>query len=584
MPTRAQTYRVSWPFTAESAQQIDEMFDTLFNDLTNSAIGTGNSASTLKLPSENKGSVLYISDTSGTIDGLAISSSANAIVMSDGTLPIYSTTTWPNSATAGDIVYASAANAYGNLADVATGQVLRSGGVGAAPAYGQVVLTTDVTGTLPVENGGTELTSITLGRIIIGNGTGVPTLLSPGTASVYLRGSSTTAWNVSTNTIPNTSATGAIWHATSTNVVGNLLVGAVGTVIRSTGTLPAYSTFTIPDTYVTGDILYASATSVLTALADIATGNALISGGVGVAPSWGKIALGTHTSGTLGATSGGTGQSTVTTGDLLYGSATDTWSKLADVAAGSYLRSGGVATAPVWSTATLPNSATTGDILYASASNVYANLADVATKQVLVSGGVGVAPAWSATPTMTSVTLTNTTSGGINGDATYVNVAAPDGGSYLRVTNGVVHVNSATLDFDNGGAKRIAITVPAQTTGSAEITFPDFATVADEFTFKTKSQTMSNKTFVAPALGTPASGVLTNCTGLPVAGGGTGNSTFTAYSVICAGTTATGAFQNVSGLGSSTQVLTSNGAALLPTWQDAGGAGGYDYVQLQTFG
>ncbi|MFA6080756.1 MAG: hypothetical protein WC753_04770 [Candidatus Gracilibacteria bacterium] len=47
---------------------------------------------------------------------------------------------------------------------------------------------------------------------------------------------------------------------------------------------------------------------------------------------------------------------------------------------------------------------------------------------------------------------------------------------------------------------------------------------------------------------------------------------FTAYAVICAGTTATGALQNVSGLGSAGQVLTSNGAAALPSWQ-AGGAG-----------
>ena len=49
--------------------------------------------------------------------------------------------------------------------------------------------------------------------------------------------------------------------------------------------------------------------------------------------------------------------------------------------------------------------------------------------------------------------------------------------------------------------------------------------------------------------------------------GGTGNTTFTAYSVICAGTTATGAFQNVVGLGNSGEQLTSNGAGLLPTWQ-----------------
>jgi hypothetical protein len=54
---------------------------------------------------------------------------------------------------------------------------------------------------------------------------------------------------------------------------------------------------------------------------------------------------------------------------------------------------------------------------------------------------------------------------------------------------------------------------------------------------------------------------------LSVPRGGTGNSTFTAYSVICAGTTATGAFQNVSGLGNAGEQLTSNGPGALPTWQ-----------------
>lgn len=69
------------------------------------------------------------------------------------------------------------------------------------------------------------------------------------------------------------------------------------------------------------------------------------------------------------------------------------------------------------------------------------------------------------------------------------------------------------------------------------------------------------------ALLNPASMTLGWSGQLSVPRGGTGNSTFTAYSVICAGTTATGAFQNVSGLGNAGEQLTSNGPGALPTWQ-----------------
>jgi hypothetical protein len=45
----------------------------------------------------------------------------------------------------------------------------------------------------------------------------------------------------------------------------------------------------------------------LSKLADVDTGSALISGGIGVAPSWGKIGMSTHVTGVLGAANGGTG-------------------------------------------------------------------------------------------------------------------------------------------------------------------------------------------------------------------------------------------------------------------------------------
>jgi hypothetical protein len=94
--------------------------------------------------------------------------------------------------------------------------------------------------------------------------------------------------------------------------------------------------------------LYASASTTLSKLPGVATGNALISGGTSTAPSWGKVGLTTHVSGTLPVANGGTGQSSaLVAGGVLYGSSTTVMGTTAAGTSGQYLQSGGSG-APVW--------------------------------------------------------------------------------------------------------------------------------------------------------------------------------------------------------------------------------------------
>jgi hypothetical protein len=61
---------------------------------------------------------------------------------------------------------------------------------------------------------------------------------------------------------------------------------------------------------------------------------------------------------------------------------------------------------------------------------------------------------------------------------------------------------------------------------------------------------------------------------LPTAGGGTGLATPSTYQLLAGPATSGGALQQITGVGTSGQVLTSNGDSALPTWQAAGGGGG----------
>lgn len=191
-------------------------------------------------------------------------------------------------------------------------------------------------GVIGVDSGGTGIGSTPAnGQLLIGNGIGYSlaaltpaldrTTVFNGPGSITIDISAAYAGQSSIVTVG--TLTGGIWQATTISPTYG------GTGLNS---------------YAVGDLIVAAGTNTLTRLADIATGNALITGGVGVAPLWGKIGLSTHVSGTLSESSGGTGQTTYTIGDLLYASGTTTLAKLADVVAGNALLSGGVSGVPLW--------------------------------------------------------------------------------------------------------------------------------------------------------------------------------------------------------------------------------------------
>lgn len=249
------------------------------------------------------------------------------------------------------------------------------------------------------------------------------------------------------------SGSGSYVAGTGLTLTGNTfsLSAPVAPALGGTGTS------TIPTS---GQILYSSAgTSYVPSTLSSLAVTTFSTGSTGLTPSAatsGAVTL----AGTLVAANGGTGNSSYAVGDLLYASAATTLSKLADVSVGSYLRSGGVTTAPIWSTVKLPNAATTGDIMYASAANTYNNLPDVAVGSVLLSGGVGVAPSYGKVSLSTAITGVLPVANG--GTALS---AAPTSGQLL-IGNGTGYTLAGLTGTTNqvtvtGGAGSITLSTPA---------------------------------------------------------------------------------------------------------------------------
>jgi hypothetical protein len=224
--------------------------------------------------------------------------------------------------------------------------------------YNLYVITGDGSGITAVINGGTGLGTIpSNGQLLIGNGTGYTLNTLGFGAGISVTNGSGTISVANTGVLSFSAGTTGLTPATA--ITGNVTLA--GTLIAANGGT-GYASYAI------GDLLYADTTTTFAKLSDVATGNALISGGVSTAPSWGKIGLTTHVSGVLPIANGGTnGSATPTTYGIAYGTGTS----YAFTAAGTakQVLIANTSAAPTWSTLT-----TGASILYGDSSGGFSNV------------------------------------------------------------------------------------------------------------------------------------------------------------------------------------------------------------------
>lgn len=222
---------------------------------------------------------------------------------------------------------------------------------------------------------------------------------------------------------------------------------------------------------------------------------------------------------------------TVTAGDVGLGSVENT--ALSTWPGTGNLVTVGTVTSGTWSaTAIAANkggtgqtSYTIGDLLYASSASALSKLADVATGNALVAGGIGAVPAWGK---ITTAFFSSTGVSQWTNDAGYLTSVSAH--NLLSATHGDTLTDTVVrgdILIGNSTPKWARLPKPSVLSGlSHDGTDVSWVTA----TGTGAPARATSPTFVTPLLGTPTSGTLTNCTGLPISTGvsglGSGVSTF----------------------------------------------------------
>ena len=342
----------SAPITYTAGTGLSESPTYTFNIANTGTAGTYGSASAVPVFVTNaQGQVTSVTNTNIAINGSAVTgnisgsagSVANALTLGtyltgtsfNGSAAVTATVDATSANTASKVVARDASGNFsagtitatlsGSSTSATTATNLAGGAANQIPyqtAAGTTAFTTAASGTNYVLNYNGSAFTWVAGTI---SGVALGSNLNALTLGTYLTGTSYNGSGAVTAAVDATSANTAS-KVVARDASGNFSAGTITATLSGNASTATSATSATTATNLaggaTGSIPYQSAAGTTTFLADVATGNAIISGGVGVAPSYGKIGLTTHVSGTLPTANGGTGLTSFTANGVVYASST----------------------------------------------------------------------------------------------------------------------------------------------------------------------------------------------------------------------------------------------------------------------